>query len=65
MQSNDEYLDFVNTDDQPVDSKLRSEIYSQGLSNFRVVNAFLVNSAGRIWIPKRSATKKYFLHVLI
>lgn len=38
----------------------RSEVYRAGWVNFRVVNAFLVNAAGQLWIPRRSATKRLF-----
>lgn len=60
MSSQDEYLDLVNEHDEVIGRKLRSEIYAEGLSNFRVVNAFLVNSEGRLWLPRRSANKRIF-----
>jgi len=56
----DEYLDLVNEKDEVVGKKLRSEVYSEGLSNFRVVNLFIVNSEGKIWIPRRVSTKRIF-----
>ena len=56
----DEYLDLVNEKDEVIDRKSRSEIYAQGLSNFRVVNAFVRNSKGELWIPRRTATKRIF-----
>lgn len=56
----DEYLDLVNEHDEVVGRKLRSEIYNEGLSNFRVVNAFVVNSEGKLWIPRRAADKRVF-----
>ena len=33
-------------------------MYEQKLSNFRVVNAFLINDKGQLWIPRRSKNKK-------
>lgn len=60
MSSQDEYLDLVNEQDEVIGKKLRSEIYAEGLSNFRVVNAFLVNSEGKLWLPRRSANKRIF-----
>lgn len=60
MRIDDEYLDLVSDDDDFVDKKLRSEVYEEGLRNFRVVNAFLVNSAGKIWTPRRSPSKSIF-----
>lgn len=57
---NDEYLDLVNEQDEVIGKKPRSEVYAEGLSNFRVVNAFVVNSKGQLWIPRRTATKRIF-----
>lgn len=56
----DELLDIVNEQDIVVVKKLRSQIYREGLVNFRVVNAFLVNSQQCLWIPRRTADKKIF-----
>ena len=59
-QTTDEYLDLVDENDQIIDKKKRSEVYAEHLSNFRVVNAFVVNSKGEIWIPRRVANKEIF-----
>lgn len=56
----DEYLDLVNTQDEIIGRKLRSEVYAEGLLNFRVINAFLVNDQGQLWIPKRALHKPLF-----
>jgi isopentenyl-diphosphate delta-isomerase len=56
----DEYLDLVDENDNVVGKKKRSEVYAENLSNFRVVNAFIVNSKGEIWIPRRAANKRIF-----
>lgn len=56
----DEYLDLVNINDEIIGRKLRSEVYVEGLSNFRVVNLFLVNSEGKLWIPRRTSEKRIF-----
>lgn len=56
----DEYLDLVNEHDEVVGRKLRSEVYAEGLSNFRAINAFLVNSRGQLWLPRRTAHKRIF-----
>jgi isopentenyl-diphosphate delta-isomerase len=58
--NNDEYLDLVDENDCVIGKKLRSEVYAEGLSNFRVVNAFIVNSKGELWIPRRTAHKRIF-----
>jgi isopentenyl-diphosphate delta-isomerase len=56
----DELLDLVDENDNVIDKKRRSEIYAQNLANFRVVNAFIINSKGEIWIPRRAANKRIF-----
>ena len=40
----DEYLDLVDENDNVIGKKKRSEIYAENLSNFRLVNAFIINS---------------------
>lgn len=56
----DEYLDLVDANDTVIGKKLRSEIYAERLSNFRVVNAFVINSEGKLWIPRRSPNKRIY-----
>lgn len=56
----EEILDLVNEHDDVIDQKPRSEVYKNKLNNFRVINAFLVNSKKEIWIPRRSPLKKLF-----
>jgi isopentenyldiphosphate isomerase len=56
----DEYLDLVDTNDNVIGKKRRSEVYAEHLSNFRVVNAFITNSKGEIWIPRRGPNKKIY-----
>ncbi len=56
----DEDLDLVDENDVVIGKKLRSEVYAENLSNFRVVNAFVINSNGEMWIPRRSADKRVF-----
>ncbi len=56
----EEILDLVNEQDEVIGSLSRAEIYRQGLHNYRVVHGLIVNKAGKIWIPKRTATKKIF-----
>ncbi|MEK7067756.1 MAG: NUDIX hydrolase [Patescibacteria group bacterium] len=56
----DEFLDIVDENDNVIGNKRRSEVYKERLSNFRVVNVFIVNSKGEIWIPRRSADKRIF-----
>lgn len=56
----DEYLDIVDRDDVVISKKLRSEVYAEDLVDFRVINAFIINDSGEIWIPRRSADKRLF-----
>ncbi|MDZ4286214.1 MAG: NUDIX hydrolase, partial [Candidatus Sungbacteria bacterium] len=56
----DEFLDIVDENDNVIGTKKRSEVYAEHLSNFRVVNAFVRNSKGELWIPRRSADKRIF-----
>lgn len=56
----EEYLDLVDENDHVIGRKLRAEIYAEGLDNFRVINVFLINSLGQLWIPRRTASKATF-----
>lgn len=56
----DELLDIVNKQNQVIGQMLRSEVYKNKQSNFRAVNAFLINDQGKLWIPRRVKTKKLF-----
>ncbi len=58
--SNDELLDLVNINDEVIEQQYRSVVYRNKLSNFRVINAFLINNKNEIWIPTRTADKKLF-----
>ncbi len=60
----EEYLDLVDELDNVLGKMSRADVYDKGLSNFRVINVFLKNSKGELWIPKRTATKRLFpLHL--
>jgi isopentenyl-diphosphate delta-isomerase len=56
----EEYLDLVDAEDVVIGKKLRSEVYAECLSNFRVINAFVINPKGELWIPRRAADKRIF-----
>lgn len=60
MNKPEEYLDLVNQDDEVVAREKRSVIYEKGLNNYRVINAFIMNSEGKLWIPRRTAHKKIY-----
>lgn len=56
----DGYLDLVDENDNIIGKEKCSEVYAENLSNFRVINAFVVNSKGEIRIPRRAADKRTF-----
>lgn len=56
----DEILDLVDETDHVIGNCSRFAIYEKGLTNFRVINGFLRNSKGQIWIPRRTQHKKLF-----
>lgn len=60
MSNIDEILDLVDENDRVIGTKPRSEIYAEGLNNFRVVNVFVVNSEDKLWIPRRAPNKRLF-----
>jgi len=55
-----EFLDIVDNNDNVVGQKTRADIYSEGKSNFRVINAFIENTRGQLWVLRRSSQKHYF-----
>lgn len=57
---NDELLDVVDKNDSVIGTMRRSDVYNQGLKNFRVINVFVINSNGELWIPRRAADKRIF-----
>ena len=54
----EEILDLVDTDDNVIGQLARTEVYARDLHSYRVVNCFLRNSHGQLWIPRRAASKK-------
>ena len=59
MQS-DEILDLVDNDDNIVGQMERGEVYRNNLNNFRVINCFIKNTKGELWIPLRQHNKRMF-----
>lgn len=53
----DEILDIVDDNDNVISQARRWDIFEK-TTNFRSVNAFIVNSENLLWIPRRSALKK-------
>lgn len=58
--SNEEWLDLVDGNDQVTGKVLLTDVYVKPMTNYRVIYTFLVNSRGKIWIPKRTAHKEIF-----
>ena len=54
-----EWLDLVNERDEVVGRVTRAEAWQKRLP-VRVINAFLVNSRGELWIPRRTLSKTMF-----
>jgi len=55
-----EMLDIFSEDGQVIGTLDRDIVYASGKNNFRVINAFIINSKNQIWIPKRHPSKKLF-----
>ena len=58
--NSDELLDIVSDDDIVLRQELRSSVYARSSTFFRVINAFIYNSKGELWIPRRHKSKKLF-----
>lgn len=56
----EEILDLVNEADEVIGNLSRKEVYKKDLHNFRAVHVFLVNEDGKIWIPRRVASKQFW-----
>lgn len=64
INDDSEILDLVDTNDNVIGSLERSNVHAANLHNFRVINAFLINDKGELWIPRRTAHKRLFpLHL--
>lgn len=57
-EHDDEFIDLVNEHDEVIEVCSRSEIRKRGLKNARVIHAFMRDSQGRLWIPRRAYGKK-------
>jgi isopentenyl-diphosphate delta-isomerase len=57
----EEVLDLVDENDQVVGTILHSEVFDEANLQgryLRASNLFIINSEGKLWVPKRLATKK-------
>jgi isopentenyldiphosphate isomerase len=64
MEHAAEILDLVDRDDTVIGQFDRNSRNYGTFSNFRVVNAFMINDAGELWIPRRTANKRIFPNAL-
>lgn len=53
-----EMLDLVDADDKVIKTMSRDDIYAQDLKFVRVVEVFIRNSSGKLWIPVRLGSKR-------
>ena len=60
LGQDEEYLDLVDEDDNIIGRVSRQEAHKLALANVRVVNVFIRNSRGQLWIPQRTAGKHIF-----
>ena len=55
-----EMLDLVDDRDNVIGVMERGEVYAKGLDNFRVIDAFIKNKEGKLFVPRRQAHKRLF-----
>lgn len=60
MTQQEEILDLVNENDEVIEQKGRTEVHANQLTNYRVINCFIKNSEGKLWIPRRQSNKRLF-----
>lgn len=53
-----EMLDLVDADDNLIKAVSRDEVYEENLEFVRVIDAFIINREGKIWIPTRHMQKR-------
>ena len=58
--TNDELLDLVDDDDNVIGTQWRHDVHANDKHHFRVINVFVVNDDRKIWVPRRTATKRLF-----
>lgn len=53
----EEILDVVNENDEVIGNMPRSEVCEKRLNNFRVINCFIKNNAGKLWTPEPAGSR--------
>lgn len=56
----DELLDAVDENDVVIGTQWRNDVHANDRHNFRVINVFVINGEGKLWIPRRAPTKRLF-----
>ncbi|MCM1991577.1 NUDIX hydrolase [Oceanirhabdus seepicola] len=56
----EEILDLIDENDKIIGQASRSEVSKEGIKNYRVINAFIRNKEGQLWIPRRTDNKRIF-----
>lgn len=55
-----EILDLVDENDVVIGQIDRNEAYNKGFNNIRVVNVFIKNDEGKLFIPRRQSNKRLY-----
>ncbi len=55
-----ELLDLVDKNDQVIGCIERDEAYRQNIKNFRLIDGFIKNNQGKLFIPRRHPDKRLF-----
>lgn len=61
LDEDDEILDLVDSNDKVVGTIVRSQIYDYSNLHghyLRAANCFVLNTSGKLWVPRRLPTKK-------
>lgn len=53
----DELIDIVSDDDVVIGVEKKNNLKAKGITHFRAIAAFIINDAGKIWIPRRHPNK--------
>ena len=63
-EDDNELLDLVSSDDEVIGRLSREEIYQNNLTNFRTINAFIINNKNQVWFPIRHHKKKLWPNMI-
>ncbi|MCB9493145.1 MAG: NUDIX domain-containing protein [Epsilonproteobacteria bacterium] len=60
MQDGIEWVDLVDQNDCVVKQVCRNQAMLDGLKYIRAINVFIINQQGKLWIPRRAKTKRFY-----